>query len=201
MKYIIVDIDGTVADSRHRSHHIALVPGKKLTRQDGIKGVLLEIDHHLMEETAFLVQWEGEGSPHWYPHTEVMPWGDVNFDAWDRDAMGDTLIEPTAMVLAGLRLAFGPAVKFLFLTARGEGGRPETEAWLKLHGLFKPESGDILIMREEGCMEKDVVLKPRLLRQFISEGHEILFAFDDRGLVTKAFRDMGVFVFHVADYD
>lgn len=200
MKYIIVDIDGTVADSRHRSHHISIVPGKRVTREDGVQGVVLEIDHHLMDQTAFLIQFD-DGGPNWYSHSEVQPWANVDFDAWDRDAMGDTLIEPTAFVLSALKHVYSPAVKFLFLTARGEGGRPETEAWLKMHGLFHPEKGDILIMREPDCMEKDTVLKPRLLRKFIAEGHEILFAFDDRGLVTKTFRDMGVFVFHVADYD
>jgi len=201
MKYIIVDIDGTVADSRHRSHHIQLVVGKRLIRCDGTPGIIDEISHTLMEQTAFLIQWADSIVPSWHSHSEVMPWGKVDFDAWDRAAMGDTLIEPVATVISALRHVLGRTVNFLFLTARGEGGRPETEEWLKLHHLFRPDRGDILLMREPDCMEKDTVLKPRILRKFMSEGHEILFAFDDRGLVTKAFRDMGVFVFQVADYD
>lgn len=201
MKYIIVDIDGTVADSGHRSHHIQLVVGKRLIREDGTPGIIDEISHTLMDQTAFLIQWADGIAPSWYSHTEVMPWGKVDFDAWDRDAMGDTLIEPVAAVVYGLRSVYGQTVKFLFLTARGEGGRPETETWLRRNNLFYEDRGDILLMRSRDSMEKDAVIKPRILKDFIAEGHEILFALEDRRLVAKAFRDMGIFVFHVADYD
>jgi hypothetical protein len=199
MNYIIVDIDGTVADSRHRSHHIQLFPGKVVRRGDGCLGTITHVDHESGVQTLFNVSWMDDiiGT---HEHGELWRWGNVDFDAWDADTMGDTPIDEVITVVHTLR-ALSPAVKVCFLTARGERARDLTEQWLTKYRLYHPDKGDLLLMRGLDDERKDTDLKRETILKMREEGHEFLFAFEDRRLVAQMMRELGIFVFHVADYD
>lgn len=154
--YIIFDLDGTVACSRHRSHH------------------LIGRDHG----------------------------GEVDWDAWDADTLKDGDIEPVQQVLRSLRIPCAlQGVRFLFLTARGERARGLTEHWMRDRDLYRPEQGDELVMRAADDTRPDTEIKREFLQTRMAQGHRFLFAFEDRRLVAEMLRELGIFVFHVADYD
>lgn len=153
-KWIIFDLDGTVADSRHRSHHIRSGTGD-LT--------------------------------------------DVDWDAWDAGTPDDTPILETLHVLKGLRATLEDGVRIMFLTARGERARELTVAWLIKHRAL--EADDLLIMRGVDDTRPDTVIKREVIERHRALGHEFLYAFEDRRLVANMMRELGIFVFHVADYD
>lgn len=153
--WIIFDLDGTVADSRHRSSHIRSGTGD-LT--------------------------------------------DVDWDAWDAGTPGDTVIEPVKRVLLGLRMmgAWDDA-KVMFLTARGDRNRHLTVDWLRKNRIMR--DGDALIMRGAEDTRPDTVIKRELIEEYQRRGDTFLMAFEDRRLVANMMRELGIFVFHVADYD
>lgn len=208
MKWVIFDLDGTVACSKHRSHHIALDIGTKVTHDDGVEGVIVEKDrNHPSGETGYLISW-ADGERYISLHSEVERWRNVDWDAWDADTLKDGRIEAVIHVLEALRAKsmldgheVGEGVNIMFLTARGERARSLTEQWLIEHDLFHPEWGDVLVMRGIDDIRRDTIIKRELIERMRDEGHEFLFAFEDRRLVANMLRELGIFVFHVADYD
>ena len=210
MKWIIFDLDGTVADSRHRSHHIALEVGTTVTHESGIDGVIREkLPEHASGETGYRIRWS-DGDDYVSLHSEVERWRNVDWDAWDADTLKDDRIEAVIHVLQALRaksmldgheVGGEDAVCIMFLTARGERARSLTEQWLIEHDLFHPEWGDVLVMRGIDDIRRDTIIKRELIERMRDEGHEFLFAFEDRRLVANMLRELGIFVFHVADYD
>lgn len=203
--FIIFDLDGTVADSRHRSHHIRVGLGSKLVDHHGDHAVVVTVDENHEDyegETAFNLQYlsgDLEGHTLWWGRSSVEPWRTVDWDAWDAGTPDDTPIDPVISVLKGLRERLSHHTKIMFLTARGERARRLTEEWLKRHDIW--EEGDVLVMRCDGDTRLDTVIKRDIIRQLKASGHEILFAFEDRRLVANMMREEGIFVFHVADYD
>ena len=205
-EYIIVDIDGTIADSRHRSHHIRLDVGTDLTDDHGVKMVIVEKrERHddFPNETAYLVQYEPEeGSDAvercWWGHATCEGWRKIDWDAWDADTLKDTNIEAAIRVIRALKAT---GAKVMFLTARGERARDLTTVWLNRRDLFHPQNGDVLIMRAAGDTRRDTDIKRELIESFRETGVEFTMAFEDRRLVANMLRELGIFVFHVADYD
>ena len=82
----------------------------------------------------------------------------------------------------------------LILTGREETYRAECEAWLFRHGI----AYDRLIMRPEGDMRNDAVVKSDLWDEHIDGEFNVLMHFDDRERVCKALRRKGIKVAQVA---
>jgi phosphoglycolate phosphatase-like HAD superfamily hydrolase len=200
-KWIIFDIDGTLADSRHRSHHIRIDAMTPVTHDSGSTGVVQSvIVDDPCGETIFEILWDkGDRIKHRY--SEVERWRKIDWDAWDADTLLDTPIEPTIRVLKALRSKRADGASFMFLTARGERARELTVKWLKRHDLFLEFLGDELVMRAADDIRRDTDIKRELIEKHRAEGDEFLFAFEDRRLVANMLRELGIFVFHVADYD
>lgn len=86
-------------------------------------------------------------------------------------------------------------LKTILLSARDEKFRPETEAWLETHGI----DFDELIMRKEGDVRNDALIKEELLEEKILPRFNVLLVFDDRDRVVQMWRDKGLDCFQV-DY-
>lgn len=201
MNYVICDIDGTVADSTHRRHHIHLEVGREIVTPEGTKGVIRQIDASDPMETYYFIEWFPTRGMVRMSYTDIAGWC-VDWDAWDAETLADTPIAPVVKLIKMIRPALvynGQAV--MFLTARGERARALTDQWLTDHGLYKPWCGDELVMRKTGDTRKDSAAKVELIHERRSNGDEFLFALEDRASVAKVFRDLGIFTFHVADYD
>lgn len=80
---------------------------------------------------------------------------------------------------------------FLF-SGRDEVCRPETEAWLELHGI----DYDALYMRrtdhvdEHGGQVKDTLVKEEMFEKYIKGKYNVLFVLDDRPQVCRMWRDV-----------
>ena len=81
----------------------------------------------------------------------------------------------------------------IYLTGRDESCRYVTESWMKSTGI----AYDFLIMRPEGNTDKDDDLKEALYREHIEGHYNVIAVFEDRPLVIKRFREMGLFVLDV----
>jgi hypothetical protein len=87
----------------------------------------------------------------------------------------------------------------IFCTGRHELLRDETECWLKKY--LQIQSEYIVLMRKNGDMRHDVVVKPELIRKYGIDFNSIAFVLEDRTCMVKAYREMGLLVLQVADYD
>jgi predicted secreted acid phosphatase len=138
---IIVDIDGTLANAKHREHHI------------------------------------------------VNPEGKVDWAAWDKEAMNDTVYQWCADLIYAFRLI---GVDILFVTGRGERIREVTLDWLDQNACAGPRTKYKLFMRGNGDHRQDVVYKAEVYKNFIEPYYDVLFAIDDKGSVVDMWRALGI---------
>ena len=86
------------------------------------------------------------------------------------------------------------ADELIILTGREETYRAECKAWLKQKGVHY----DRLIMRPEGDMRNDAVVKSDLWDEHIDGKFNVLMHFDDRNRVVNGLRRKGIKVAQVA---
>ena len=115
--------------------------------------------------------------------------GSVPIEEFDADAFNAKIPNfPMNGVIHDLLIDFEAAGrKLIFLTARQELMRPNTEAWLSRYGW----SMYPLIMRDAGDMRDDVLYKLGQYRTKIRPiyGDDIAFIIDDKPEIVKAFWD------------
>lgn len=88
-------------------------------------------------------------------------------------------------VLRVLRNADCPVI---FMSGREDQYRPQTERWLKKHGI---EYHD-LHMRQTGDFRKDAIIKQELYQRRIEPVARVLFVLDDRDQVVDMWRNLGL---------
>lgn len=79
----------------------------------------------------------------------------------------------------------------VILTGRPEKYKPQTERWLKKHGVQYKK----VLMRRTGDTRPDFVAKPALLDEL--KGRKIVLAIDDREPVCAAYQERGIRCFVV----
>ena len=111
---------------------------------------------------------------------------------WEDDKVKDDQVNlPLSYIVSVLyETTFNTVI---YLTGRSESCRDVTEAWMKDKNL----DFDLLIMRPEGNTDKDDDLKEALYREHIEGHYNVIAVFEDRPLVIKRFREMGLFVLDV----
>lgn len=85
----------------------------------------------------------------------------------------------------------------ILVSGRGDQHRPQTEQWLKRHGIRH----HALYMRPEGDTRKDAEVKHEIYQQHIEGQYNIKFALDDRQQVVNLWRSLGLVCLQVADGD
>jgi hypothetical protein len=83
----------------------------------------------------------------------------------------------------------------IILSGRDEVCRPETEKWLNDNDI----PYNRLYMRPKGSMEKDTIVKKRLFNENIKDKFRIIGIFDDRPVVIRMWKSMGIKVFDCGD--
>lgn len=90
--------------------------------------------------------------------------------------------------------------QIIFMSGRDAVCRPETMAWIEQHVRMVPLDAHLL-MRPEGNMEKDSVVKERLFREQIAGKYYVAYVIDDRDQVVRMWRNIGLRCLQVADGD
>lgn len=103
---------------------------------------------------------------------------------------------PNPAVVEALRAFAAAGKKIVFMSARTEGCRDLTEAWLAEHVGVPYEA---LLMRAVGDQRKDAVVKLELFNRLIRHYYRVLCVLDDRDQVVRMWRSLGLTVFQVAE--
>lgn len=111
------------------------------------------------------------------------------YDASSSD--NDLLNEPVADIIR----AFS-TVQIIFVSGREDKYREPTERFLKKHF---PTLNYLLYMRKTGDSRKDNIVKKEIYENSIWGNYYIKFVMDDRSSVVRAWRDLGLTCFQVAE--
>jgi len=124
-----------------------------------------------------------------------------DWDAFNELMYLDDPIEPVILLLKHLlNVPYDslcpPPVKLVFLTGRPERYRPVTARWLMDHCNLAEHDDYDLLMRPDDVFESDVLLKPKLLEEYVTPAGEELLAkqaifIDDRDKVVAMWRGRG----------
>ncbi len=80
----------------------------------------------------------------------------------------------------------------IFMSGRDGVCYKQTRAWLCEHTYFTGSLGDMLLMREEGDMRKDSIVKEELFWGCVADNYNVLAVFDDRPQVVEMWHDIGL---------
>lgn len=83
------------------------------------------------------------------------------------------------------RSAAAPRTAIIILSGREERWRPQTERWLKRHGI----SYDALFLRRSGDRRKDTIVKREIYDAEIAGRYAVRVVFEDRDQVVRMWRD------------
>lgn len=103
------------------------------------------------------------------------------------------LDEPNVPVIKTFQAMKDAGFNVGIFSGRNSISKKETESWLAENGI-RP---DFLYMRPQDSFMKDDILKKKWLDQLLSDGKNVMCAFDDRDKVVKMWRDNGISCFQV----
>jgi len=178
-KVVIFDIDGTLADNEHRAHFLKPPLYEKKFGVTQMLCVHCEAEPgNSHKDDCFYIQgWKKDWDAFFNPEEQIK----------------DAVIQPVYEVYAALK-AVGHSISFL--TGRPEKYREVTQAWLQKHHLYYHP----LLMRPNDDRTDDDLLKIRMVEDHYGL-RNILCVFEDRLRIVKAWRNAGVFCYHVGGGD
>ncbi len=105
-------------------------------------------------------------------------------------AMRDILNEPVANILSVYDNQTLFDIDLILLTGRYDTYRPQTEEWLKKHGITNYKE---LYMRPSKDKRQDVMYKKEIYEKHIEPIYDVLFVLEDRDQVVRMWRrDLGL---------
>jgi hydroxymethylpyrimidine pyrophosphatase-like HAD family hydrolase len=99
------------------------------------------------------------------------------------DAINDILNNPVAHILQTYHEAH-PEIALILISGREERYRPQTEKWLKQHGIQFTS----LYLRKDRDFRKDTVIKTEIFRANVELKYTTLFVLEDRDQVVEMWR-------------
>lgn len=105
---------------------------------------------------------------------------------------------PNVPVIAAVRAMYAAGHAVIYCSGRTDACRDATEKWLTEH-VGVPDTA--LHMRKAGDGRKDSIVKREIFDREIRHRWNVVGVFDDRAQVVKAWREIGLTVFAVADGD
>ena len=111
---------------------------------------------------------------------------------YDRDFENDTINKPVKDIFENSRKTYGVGI---ILSGRSDKFLEATKRWLIMSGV----KYDLLIMRKEGDMRKDCIVKKEMFDKLIKGIYNPVLILDDRDQVVQLWRNMGLTCFQV-DY-
>lgn len=80
----------------------------------------------------------------------------------------------------------------IFMSGRDGVCYQKTKDWLCEHTYFTGSLGDMLIMRDEGDVRKDSIIKEELFWKYVADNYNVISVFDDRPQVVEMWYDVGM---------
>lgn len=152
--FVVCDIDGTIADIKHRLHFVK-PPNTHLHTEGAIEGLDFKKD--------------------WKSFFEASPSDPVRHDT-----------------LGLLANALGTDHEIIFVTARPETYRKQTEEWIQRH----VPGYTTIIMRAAHDKRPDTEVKKDIYEQYLKHYH-VFYVIDDRPAVIRMWREQGLEVIDV----
>ena len=121
-----------------------------------------------------------------------------DWDSFYDDCFEDEPFEDVCELVS--RLNRCDAYELIFCTGRRESCREKTEKWLYRY-LEERVPREKLLMRADGDIRPDIVVKPELVAEAGIKPEEIAFVLEDRNCVVEMWRKMGVRCLQVAEGD
>ena len=178
-KYVIVDLDGTLALNEHRRHLVEISIAMNawhatLSEQDKID--LLgwsndELKRYFVNQTAWKPKWN------------------EFFDECDKDLPNKPLIQLIDYLSSHCQI--------FVMSGRSDRVKDKTLKWLEDHKVYF----EFIIMREEGDYTPDEQLKALWVERNGFTPENVLCVFDDRQKVVDMWRSKGFSCFQVAPGD
>lgn len=194
----IFDLDGTLADIRHRLHHVRLLPGSKVKAGGHAQaiGTYRGVKSNLTNDVW--VEFEGTGE--WaYAASSIKLVKDWN--AFYAACVDDVPIKPVMSLMRMLSEVLIDRVDQLDIriwSGRSDAVEAQTRKWLIKHFGWCPP----LKMRPAGDNTPDDQLKERWLNELLPEDRaRLTMVFDDRQRVVDMWRRNGVTCAQVAEGD
>jgi hypothetical protein len=116
---------------------------------------------------------------------------------WDAFHAGIPLDKPNVNVGIALTAFMNLDYEIIFVTGRFQKWREETEEWLHKH--FPHIAPTFLFMRDDEDFRKDDVVKREIYENEIKPNFDVKLVLDDRDHVVKAWRELGLECWQVAD--
>lgn len=108
---------------------------------------------------------------------------------FDWSAVGED--SPVYQVISAVNALRESGKYMIVISGRDGVCRPETENWLRSHGV----KFDELFMRAPNDMRKDSIIKKEIFDREIKGKYNVMAVFDDREQVVKTWRGLGLYVF------
>lgn len=179
MKNIILcDLDGTLADIKHRRHHVDLPACWACSGSGSDIGIT----------SCNACGGTGKAKkPNWRAF----------FAACVDDTPLQTTIDLVNMLTEGMRESSYASPEIWIVSGRSDEVEDQTVNWLHKHGI----EFDNLIMRKAGDYTPDDVLKRSWLNDGTIPKDRVFCVFDDRDRVVQMWRKEGLTCYQVADGD
>lgn len=169
--YVLVDMDGTLADLEHRRQYVNFKCDK--CGGNGLDGQPCDFDN---------IKHARKNWPKFY-------------EELSKDTLRQDVLDQVEATLATARDE-GKRTFFIVLSARPENYRKETEDWMERMGI---DDYSALIMRRAGDSREDSIVKRELLNKYFKDKSKIIKVFDDRPRVIRMWREEGLDVVDVGD--
>jgi predicted kinase len=108
--------------------------------------------------------------------------------------ISDKLNVPVGRMLTDYRQL---GVKILLFSGRSDAGLESTKQWLVNNGVIYDE----LVMREDGDFRNDGIIKEEMFNAHVKDKYNVRFVLDDRDMVVKKWRSMGLLTLQVFEGD
>jgi hypothetical protein len=89
----------------------------------------------------------------------------------------------------------------MFCSGRRESCRKDTVEWFRKNNVLIDSPYYAILLRADGDIRPDTVVKPELLSNFIISNDEVAFILEDRDSVVKKWRELGFTCLQVAEGD
>jgi hypothetical protein len=191
----IFDLDGTLADLKHRRHFVALQAGSHVT-VDGRAGVCLGPTRNATPPHWSVMLHDTLESAHSDARSVKFK---PNWDAFHAACVDDTPIEPVIDVMKCVE--WNESETWVW-SGRSDSVRTQTVEWLARHTDMHSDWGRRLKMRPAGDYTPDDQLKQSWLHAMSPEDRaRLVMVFDDRNRVVDMWRRNGVVCAQVAPGD
>jgi predicted kinase len=189
----VIDVSASVSECVDRDFNRDRSVGEHVIKKTG-----LQYKNYLAEHNVVVCDLDGTlcDIKHrlQYAKGETKDWGKF-FSLLGKDTLRKDVLDKL------LATAKEHKAKIVFVSARPETYRYETESWLKIHlqmnGLYAPYY-ELLIMRDAHDKREDTIVKREIYDKYLSKT-KVVKVFDDRPSVIRMWRELGLDVEDVGE--